>query len=131
MDNSRKNVGEAETSVVCKVPGSLTFGRLSMIEYTVAPSAVSSIGRGRTSDQIVYVIDGVFEFLLSGKPGVVGRSETLMIPRGSDYEYRNVLGTTARFLLIETPCGDGRFFDQSVSGTGDGYPPAAYGSGNE
>lgn len=115
-------------TVVCKVPGSLTFGRLAISEYSVPPSSAPANEEECASDRIVYVIDGVFEFRLRGKPCVVRKGDTLMITRSSGFEYRNTLGTTARFLLIETPCADGRFFGGTAdeASAGGGFPPVAY-----
>lgn len=61
-------------------------------------------GKSRTkvSDRVYYVVDGVGEFVIGGRKVGVAKSDVVIIPKNTAYDFRATEGTLKLFL-VHTP----------------------------
>ncbi len=96
--------------IVCKVTGAETFGRFSVVEETSPPQSVVPPHFHYETDEIIYVLEGRYEFQIDGKLQVVGKGDMVVIPRRTTHGFSNLLGTESKLLAIVTPSGFENFF---------------------
>lgn len=97
-------------TIICKVPGEDTFGRFALVEETSPPKSAVPPHFHRATDEIVYVLEGKYEFVIDGKPQTAEKGDTLVIPRKTPHGFRNLLTTPSVMLAIITPGGFENFF---------------------
>ncbi|MEK7723607.1 MAG: cupin domain-containing protein [Acidobacteriota bacterium] len=96
--------------ITCKVPGKDTFGRFAVVkEISPAKSAVPPHFHNET-DEIIYILEGKYEFEIDGIITIAPRGEMLVIPRKTPHGFRNLLDTESKMLAIITPSGFEMFF---------------------
>ena len=100
-----------------------TDGQVAVVELT---------GGGRPPlhhhdfDETFYVIEGELTFQLGDDLVTRRGGEVAFAPRGVSHTYANLSGAPARALLVITPAGFERYFDQiAASVTGTEPPPEA------
>jgi quercetin dioxygenase-like cupin family protein len=96
--------------IVCKVTGAETFGRFSVIEETSPPGSVVPPHFHYETDEIIYVLEGSYEFQIDGKLQAAGKGDMVVIPRGTTHGFRNLLETESKLLAVITPSGFENFF---------------------
>lgn len=64
-------------------------------------------GKTKTTinDRIYYVIDGKGEFIINGKTIPVEKTDVIIVPKNTPYDYRAIEGTLKLFL-VHTPAYD-------------------------
>ncbi len=60
------------------------------------------------SDRIYFVIDGEGEFILNGKKILVGKTDVIVIPKNTPYNYKAKKGVLKLFL-VHVPAYDPKF----------------------
>jgi mannose-6-phosphate isomerase-like protein (cupin superfamily) len=108
-----------DTAVV-KADTARTNGSLTVIELVVAPKHGPGLHIHRREDELWYVIDGEFRFkagdeILWASPGGMAFG-----PRGTPHCFQNIGDETGRLLVITTPSGLERFFEEFAQLTRDG-----------
>jgi len=96
--------------IVCKVTGAETFGRFSVVEETSPPNSVVPPHFHQATDEIIYVLEGSYEFQIDGKLQIAGKGDMVVIPRQTPHGFRNLLGTQSKLLAVVTPSGFENFF---------------------
>src|SRR5829696_8145965 len=92
-----------------------TGGAMTVFESEVAigegpPEHVHADG-----DEAIYVLDGELRFRLGSHVHPLAAGSFVFIPRGTPHCFQNVGAGPARLLVIFTPCGMERHFEQDAS----------------
>lgn len=91
--------------------GEDTAGAFSFFEVTTSPDGGPPLHLHDDHDEALYVIEGEYELRL-GERTLPGRPGTLAYsPRGTAHRFRNVLDVPSRLLVIASPGGHERFFE--------------------
>lgn len=61
------------------------------------------------SDRIYYVLDGKGEFKVKNKVYRVKRSDVIIVPKNTPYDYKALAGTTLKLFLVHSPAFDQEF----------------------
>jgi quercetin dioxygenase-like cupin family protein len=96
--------------IICKVTGAETFGRFSVVEETSSPQSVVPPHFHHETDEIIYVLEGRYEFQIDGKLQIAGKGDMVVIPRRTRHGFRNLLATESKLLAVVTPSGFENFF---------------------
>lgn len=96
--------------IICKVRGAETFGRFAVVEETSPPKSVVPTHFHNRTDEIIYVLEGEYEFQIDGKKQTAQKGELVVIPRNTAHGFRNLLTTPSKMLAIITPSGFENFF---------------------
>ena len=98
-----------------KVEGKDTLGAYSFREFVVEPGTGPVPHRHSREDESFYVLDGQLEFRM-GERGerviAAGPGSFLFAPRGIPHTFKNVGTSRARALVIISPAGLEKFFDE-------------------
>jgi quercetin dioxygenase-like cupin family protein len=100
--------------------GEESGGRVSVVELT---------GQGRPPlhrhdfDEAFYVLEGELAFQLGDERFTRRAGELAFAPRGAPHTYANRSGAPARALLVITPAGFERYFDE-IAARARGHEPA-------
>jgi mannose-6-phosphate isomerase-like protein (cupin superfamily) len=87
-----------------------TDGHFSVFALTTPPGHGAPPHAHRAEDEVFYVLDGTFQFLLGDRRETHGAGTTVLVPRGTTHSFTNVGQRPARILSIHTPGGFERFF---------------------
>ena len=83
-------------------------------------------------DEAFYVLAGELTFRLEDRGWTAGPGELAFAPRGVAHTFANLSGAAARTLIVCTPAGFERYFDQLAAElTGSDPPPEAAKPGPE
>ncbi len=98
--------------VTIKAATSQTNGSLTVLELLIGPGQGPALHTHLREDELWYVIEGDFRFeagdaLLRAPTGGMAFG-----PRGTAHRFQNVGDTPGRLLVITTPSGLERFFEQ-------------------
>lgn len=96
--------------IICKVPSRETFGRFAVVEETSPPKSAVPPHFHKRTDEIVYVLEGKYEFEIDGEPRIAEKGDMIVIPRNTPHGFRNLLTTPGKLLAIITPSGFENFF---------------------
>jgi len=85
--------------------GADTGGVLGAVEETVAPGEGPPVHVHRRGDELFYVLEGTFTFLIAGRrrEGRVGT--VAFVPHGTAHTWQNTGGVPDRMLFVFTPAG--------------------------
>ena len=102
-----------------------TNGHLAMFEFTVpAGVKVPMPHYHERYDEIIYGLEGVLTFTVSGQPNDIGPGQTCFIPRGAVHGFNNLKSETAKALTVVTPALIGPdFFKEMAAIVNAGGPP--------
>ena len=82
-----------------------TDGRFSVFEQATPSGWGPPRHVHANEDEIVYVLDGTYEFSLGDERRTVSAGGCAILPRGIVHGFRNVGDTTGRFVCVITPGG--------------------------
>ena len=121
----QKIQGPAGGPLEFKVRGESTAGRMTALENEIAPGDGPPLHTHEHEDESWYVIDGELEFQLGDDIALAPTGTFVFVPRGVAHCFRNTGATPARILVLFTPSGMERFFDQFAAL--EAFDPAAFG----
>ena len=101
-----------------KVKAKDTLGAYSLTESIVQPSTGPVPHRHSREDESFYVLEGELEFRMGerGERRIVAAPGTFVFaPRGIPHTFRNVGTTPARVLVIISPAGLEKFFEERTA----------------
>lgn len=92
--------------------GAETGGQFSLTEFAAAPppAQAAPIHRHPDADETLYILEGLFQFIVNDQtiPAPVGAHR--FIPRGTPHTIENIGTTVGRILVILTPPGFEQFW---------------------
>jgi uncharacterized cupin superfamily protein len=77
-------------------------------------------------DEAWYVIDGDLRFSLDGELHSATAGTFVFVPRGSPHCFQNVGSAAARLLVLFTPAGMERFFEQFATLPAGRFDPESF-----
>jgi quercetin dioxygenase-like cupin family protein len=110
-----------------------TNGSLTVLEFVIAPKQGPALHTHVREDELWYVLDGDFRFRAGGELFRVAKGGMAFGPRGAPHCFQNVGDTPGRLLVVTTPSGLERFFEEwagAVPGPADPELLAAIGHAN-
>jgi quercetin dioxygenase-like cupin family protein len=98
--------------VTIKLTAQETGGNFSLVEVESSPGGSVPPHLHRAMDEIFYILEGQYEFLLDGTPQTVNAGGTVYIPRGTVHGFRNLTAGKSRLMNMHTPAGFEKFFEE-------------------
>ena len=92
-----------------------TGGSLTVLEFVHAPHAGPPLHRHHREDELWYVLDGDYRFKAGDTMFRLSTGGVAFVPRGTAHCFQNVSDTPGRMLIVFTPSGMERFFEQYAS----------------
>src|SRR3954469_5131690 len=87
-------------------------GAIAPVEVQVPPGGGPPPHIHRREDEAFYVLEGELLFHVDGRSIAVGAGFWVTLARGSLHHFKNVGNRTARMLILVTPSGLERFFEE-------------------
>ncbi len=104
--------GPAGGPLTFKARGEQTGGALTAFENIIAPGDGPPLHRHAHEDEAWYVLEGQLRFRLDDALHRAPAGSFVYVPRGTPHCFQNDGDTPARILVLFTPAGMERFFDQ-------------------
>jgi len=95
-----------------KVRGKQTNGTFTAFENVIPPRQGPPLHTHANEDEAFYVLEGELRFKLDGELGAAPAGSFVFVPRGTPHCFQNVGDDPARILVMFTPAGIERFFDE-------------------
>jgi mannose-6-phosphate isomerase-like protein (cupin superfamily) len=89
-----------------------TNGSLSVLEITSEPRSGPALHTHLREDELWWVLEGEYRFKAGEAVFEVAQGGMAFGPRGLPHAFQNVSDTPGRLLVITTPSGVERFFEQ-------------------
>jgi len=106
-----------------KVAAAETGGAFALAEFTAPPGyAGPPPHRHRGTDEAFYVLEGEFALTVEGQTAPAGPGAFVYVPRGVLHTYANPGSVPARLLLVMSPAGFERYFDDLAAAYASGDP---------
>jgi len=93
-----------------KVRGMHSGGRIAVFDSVVPPGNGPPLHVHRNDDEVLYVLEGSFRFLIDDQLSETPQDSTIYIPRGVPHCFQNSGDVPGRLLLVFAPSGMERFF---------------------
>jgi mannose-6-phosphate isomerase-like protein (cupin superfamily) len=91
-----------------------TNGSMSVLEFVHPPKAGPALHNHLREDEVWYVLEGQYRIKAGDAMFQVSEGGMAFGPRGTPHAFQNVGDTPGRLLVISTPSGVERFFEQAV-----------------
>jgi len=98
--------------VAIKAATRQTNGSLSVLEFVISPKRGPALHTHLREDELWYVIDGDFRFKAGDAMLRASTGGLAFGPRGMPHAFQNIGDTPGRLLVITTPSGLERFFEE-------------------
>jgi mannose-6-phosphate isomerase-like protein (cupin superfamily) len=102
-------------SVTVKADTARTNGSLTILELSVGPGSGPPLHTHLREDEVWYVLEGDFRFKAGDAMLRTSTGGMAFGPRGTPHNFQNVGDTSGRLLIITSPSGLERFFQQSAA----------------
>jgi mannose-6-phosphate isomerase-like protein (cupin superfamily) len=102
----------AGDTVTIKAATRQTNGSLTVLELLIGPKQGPALHTHLREDELWYVIEGDFRFKAGGVILRVSTGGMAFGPRGAPHAFQNIGDTPGRLLVITTPSGLERFFEE-------------------
>jgi mannose-6-phosphate isomerase-like protein (cupin superfamily) len=99
-------------SVTVKADTARTNGSLTILELSVEPGSGPALHTHLREDEVWYVLDGDFRFKAGDVMLRAATGGMAFGPRGTPHNFQNTGNTPGRLLIITSPSGVERFFEQ-------------------
>lgn len=110
--DAAKETIPAERGRAWKVIGEDTAGAYALVEGTLQAGAGPEPHRHSREDEGFYVVDGQVEFKVGKRTIVASAGSFLFASRGLPHTFKNAGTTPARYLMIVSPAGLEKFFQE-------------------
>jgi quercetin dioxygenase-like cupin family protein len=118
--------GPAGGPLTFKARGEQTAGALTAFENVIAPGDGPPLHRHANEDEAWYILEGQLRFRLDEKLESAPAGSFVYVPRGTPHCFQNDGASTARMLVLFTPAGMERFFDEFASLPASAVGPDAF-----
>jgi quercetin dioxygenase-like cupin family protein len=95
-----------------KVRGEQTDGTLTVLENAIAPGEGPPLHTHANEDEAWYALEGDLRFRLDAEIRAAPAGSFVFVPRDTPHCFQNVGDSPARILVMFTPAGMERFFDE-------------------
>ena len=109
-------------AITIKAATGQTSGSLTVMELVISPQKGPALHTHLREDELWYVIDGDFRFKAGDAMLRASTGGMAFGPRGTPHAFQNIGETLGRLLVITTPSGLGRFFEEFAA-----LPPGSAG----
>jgi mannose-6-phosphate isomerase-like protein (cupin superfamily) len=99
-------------SVTIKAHTRNTNGSMTELEFVHPPKAGPALHVHLREDELWYVLEGEYRFKAGDAVFRVPQGGLAFGPRGMPHNFQNIGDTTGRLLVMATPSGVERFFEQ-------------------
>ena len=100
-------------------------GAYDVLRATVAPGGGPPPHRHQREDELFYIVEGTFQFLLEDRLFIAVAGQSVFLPRGSVHGFKNIGQTRGTLILVTTPSGFADFVaDAGVPAVDRSAPPA-------
>jgi quercetin dioxygenase-like cupin family protein len=97
--------------VIIKASTRQTNGSLTVMEFVISPKNGPALHTHLREDEVWHVLEGDFRFKAGGAMLRVSTGGFAFGPRGTPHAFQNIGDTPGRLLVITTPSGAERFFE--------------------
>jgi quercetin dioxygenase-like cupin family protein len=111
-DQGHSIQGPAGGLLTFKARAEQTGGSLTAFENVIAPLDGPPLHTHRDEDESWYIIEGRLRFQLGDALHEAPRGTFVFVPKGTPHAFQNIGDTPARILVLFTPSGMERFFDE-------------------
>lgn len=98
--------------VTCKIVTTDSGGSVTVMEEASDPNGGPPPHTHEHEDEVFYILGGTYEFRLGDKTLTATAGDCLFGPRGTLHGFRNCGGTPAKLLVIVSPSGIERCFEE-------------------
>ena len=98
--------------VIVKADASQTSGSMTVLEFLIPPNDGPAVHSHVREDEVWYVIEGDFRFKAGDAILRASTGGMAFGPRGTPHCFQNIGDAAGRLLVITTPSGLERFFEQ-------------------
>jgi uncharacterized cupin superfamily protein len=113
-DGRHMEMGAPGRFAEVKLVGRETHGSIMMFEETAPPGTASSHHLHHDSDEVAWVLDGNFTFVIGGQITKGGPGSCAFFPRNVAHAWKNTGTTTGRVLFMYTPAGAGGYIEDTL-----------------
>lgn len=106
-----RSVSLRDTTVTFKVTSSEATGA-SMVEFDAAPGFDTGTHIHNNLEETFYVVDGELQFEVDGQHLRATAGATVFVPPRVPHRFGNRGETRARMLIVMSPSGHDRYFDE-------------------
>jgi mannose-6-phosphate isomerase-like protein (cupin superfamily) len=89
-----------------------TNGSMTVMEFRIAPGSGPAAHNHLREDELWWVLEGDFRFRVGSDRLVTSTGGMAFGPRGMSHAFQNIGATPGRLLVVTTPSGLERFFEQ-------------------
>ncbi len=107
--------GPVGGSAVIKARTQDTAGSFTFIENTIPPNQGPPLHVHAREDEMWYVLEGHFRFRADDELLDAPAGSFVFVPRGSHHCFQNIGHEAARILVMFTPAGMERFFEEHAA----------------
>jgi quercetin dioxygenase-like cupin family protein len=100
--------------VTIKADTRRTNGSMTVMEFRIAPGSGPAVHTHLREDELWWVLEGDFRFKTGTQWLRASTGGMAFGPRGMAHAFQNVGDTPGRLLIVTTPSGLERFFEQSA-----------------
>ena len=100
--------------VTVKASTQMTNGSMTVLEFLIAPASGPALHSHLREDELWYVLEGDFRFKVGDVMLRASTGGMAFGPRGTPHWFQNVGDASGRLLVVSTPSGLERFFEQWV-----------------
>ncbi len=118
--------GPAGGPTTIKADTKTTNGSLTLLEVTIGPKQGPPAHVHRREDELWYLLDGQFRFMADDRILEAGPGSTVFVPRGTSHCFQNLEERPSRILVLFTPSGMERFFEEHAQLPPGAVDPARY-----
>ena len=104
--------GPAGGPTTIKARTETTNGSFTMLEVTIGPKQGPPAHVHRREDEMWYLLDGRFRFIADDKLLEAAPGSFVFVPRGTAHCFQNLEDRPSRILVMFTPSGMERFFEE-------------------
>jgi quercetin dioxygenase-like cupin family protein len=104
-----------EGAVTFKATGAETGGTMTVFETVAAPGKGPPLHFHAGEEEAIYVLEGEVDFRLGDDVHRAGPGSFVFVPRGTPHTFRNAGTADARLLIVFTPSGMERFFEDMAA----------------
>ena len=118
--------GPAGGPATIKARTETTNGSLAFLEVTIGPGEGPPAHVHLREDEAWYLLDGRFRFLADDDMFEADPGSFVFVPRGTAHCFQNLEDRPSRILVMFTPSGMERFFEEHAALPAGPIDPSAY-----